>query len=147
MSSLSALTRAAFLASALAATAGLAACQNKEAAENDEIKKQLDQLVQTTKDLAGPVREIAGASKTNADAVKALAGRVDEMHKDLAAALAKQKRGALSLTLDVETTCDNDPQCVNTARALCNRINYPNAITSRFTPGVRPVLNALICFD
>ena len=78
---------------------------------------------------------------------RTLIARVDDMHKDVAGLLAKQKRGALALQLETETVCDNDAQCVNTARAVCNKINYPNAITARFTPGIRPVLNSLICFD
>lgn len=139
--------RTAFRAVALTAALLLAGCQNGQQNASEDMKKDLDQLVQTSKDMTAPVKEIAAGSKASTDALKALGAKLDEMHKDLAKALAQQKRGALYLALDVETLCENDEQCTNTARAVCNKINYPNAVTSRFTPGLRPVLNSVVCFD
>lgn len=126
----------------------LAGCNGSQTGQaNDETKKALDQIAQNTKDTATQTKDLAGSAKTSADDMKALSGRVDELQRSLSAALAKQKRGAIYLQLDVEATCENDEKCENTARAVCNRVNYPNAITSKFTPGVRPTLGSLVCFD
>lgn len=131
-----------------AATLLLGGCGNgQQQAQNDDLKKSLDQLVQTAKEMSPQVKEIANGSKATDDALKTLTNRIDEMHKDMALLLSKQKRGAVAVQLESETVCDNDAQCANTARAVCNRINYPNGITNRFTPGIRPSLNSLICFD
>lgn len=130
---------------ALLALGGCNASQPGQA--GDDMKKALDQIAQNTKDTSAQAKDLAGSAKTSSEDLKALSGRVDELQRSLSAALAKQKRGALYLQLDVEASCDNDEKCENTARAVCNRVNYPNAITSKFTPGVRPTLGSLVCFD
>lgn len=136
------------VALALASLLALAGCNGSQTAPaSDDMKKALDQIAQNTKDAAAQTKELAGSAKASSDDIKALSGRVDELQRSLSAALAKQKRGAIFLQLDVEATCDNDEKCENTARAVCNRVNYPNAITSKFTPGVRPTLGSLVCFD
>ena len=135
-------------ACAALAVAMLGACsQGQQGSSSDEMRKQLDQLVQTSKDTAAQTHELVNASKSTNEALKGLVDRVQSLEKSLSGALAQQKRGALLLTLEVDATCDNDEQCVNTARATCNRINYPNAVTLRFTPGIRPTLHSLVCFD
>ena len=132
----------------LAALLLLAGCNGSQTGQaNDEMKKALDQIAQNTKDTATQTKDLAGAAKTSGEDMKALTGRVDELQRSLSAALAKQKRGAIFLQLDVEASCENDEKCENTARAVCNRIAYPNAITSKFTPGLRPTLGSLVCFD
>lgn len=132
----------------LATLLALGGCNGSQTGQaNDDMKKALDQIAQNTKDTAAQLKDLAGSAKTSSDDMKGLSGRVDELQRSLSAALAKQKRGALYLQLDVEASCDNDEKCENTARAVCNRINYPNAITSKFTPGVRPTLGSLVCFD
>lgn len=130
---------------ALLALGGCNAGQPGQA--GDDMKKALDQIAQNTKDAAAQTRELVGSARTSSEDLKALSGRIDELQRSLSAALARQKRGALYLQLDVEASCDNDEKCENTARAVCNRINYPNAITSKFTPGLRPTLGSLVCFD
>lgn len=132
----------------LASLLALAGCNGSQTGTaNDDMKKALDQIAQNTKDTAAQTKDLAGSAKTSSDDIKALSGRVDELQRSLSAALAKQKRGAIYLQLDVEASCDNDEKCESTARAVCNRISYPNAITSKFTPGVRPTLGSLVCFD
>ena len=136
------------LLTAGAITLLLAGCSGgQKASSDDEMKKALDQLVQTSKEQVAQAKEGANAAKSTNDGVKALVERVGALEKSMATALAGQKRGAMVVTLDVDATCDNDEQCVNTARAMCNRINYPNAVTLRFTPGLRPSLHSLVCFD
>ena len=126
----------------------LAGCNGSQTGQaNDDMKKALDQIAQNTKDTAAQVKDLAGSAKTSSEDMKALSGRVDELQRSLSAALAKQKRGAIYLQLDVDASCENDEKCENTARAVCNRVNYPNAITSKFTPGIRPTLGSLVCFD
>ena len=126
----------------------LAGCNgNREPASNEDLKRGMDQLVQASKDQTSQLRDIASSDKTTADTVKLLTTRVESMERNLSVALSQQKRGALYLSLDVDASCDNDEQCMNTARGLCNKINYPNAITSKFTPGIRPTLHSLVCFD
>ena len=136
------------IALGLLALLALAGCNGSQTGQaGDDTKKALDQIAQNTKETAAQTRDLAGSAKTSSEDLRALSGRVDELQRSLSAALAKQKRGALYLQLDVEASCDNDEKCENTARAVCNRINYPNAITSKFTPGVRPTLGSLVCFD
>lgn len=126
----------------------LGGCNGSQTGQaGDDMKKALDQIAQNTKDTAAQTKDLAGSAKTSSEDMKGLSGRIDELQRSLSAALAKQKRGAIFLQLDVEASCDNDEKCENTARAVCNRINYPNAITSKFTPGVRPTLGSLVCFD
>ena len=125
----------------------LAGCNNQPANGNADAKRDLDQLVQTTKSLNDAVGGIASSSKATADDLRALGGRIDELQKSVTDALGRQKRAALYLALDSDAACDNDDSCANTARAICARINYPNALTSKYTPGVRPTLHALVCYD
>ena len=121
--------------------------QGDQKAQNEDLKKDLDQLVQASKQSAAQMGDLVNASKSTSDGVKILVERVQSLEKTLSGALAQQKRGALTLTLEVDSACENDEQCVNTARATCNRINYPNAVTLRFTPGIRPTLHSLVCYD
>ncbi len=133
-------------AALLGATFLLAGC-NQQPTANDDMKKDLDQLVAASKDLGQTAKDVANSTKATGDAVKALSGRLDKLEQMLEAGLAKQKRGALYLALDEDAACDNDESCINTARAICAKISYPNGITSKIIPGVRPALHALVCFD
>lgn len=139
------LTRSAAL---LLVISSLAACNGQQASsDNADTKKALDQLVQSSKDLNQTAKSAADSAKATSDDVKAMSGKIDELNKSLSASLAGQKRGALYLTLDEDAVCDNDQNCANTARAVCNKINYPNGLTSKFTAGLRPTLHALVCYD
>jgi PBP1b-binding outer membrane lipoprotein LpoB len=135
------------LAAMTALSFALSGCNQQQPAANDEMKKDLDQLVQGSKDIGQSAKDIANATKASAADIKALAARIESLEKSLSGELAKQKRGAIYLTLDADAACDNDEQCVNTARAVCNRINYPNGLTSKVNPGVRPTLHSLVCYD
>ena len=139
--------RLAACAALLLAPLVLAGCNQQQPAANDDMKKDLDQLVQASRDLLQTAKDNAASSKATSEDVKALSGRLDKLNQDVSAALAKQKRGALYLALDQDAACDNDDSCMNTARAICNRINYPNGLTSKVIPGVRPTLHALVCYD
>lgn len=125
----------------------LAGCNQQKPAANDEMKKDLDQLVQASKDLTQQAKDTATSSKATTEAVKALSDKLDALQKAVTGGFAGQKRGALAITLDSDTECKNDESCENTARAICNKINYPSAVTSKYTPGVRPTLHSLICYD
>ncbi len=78
----------------LASALGLAGCgDSKQQTSNDDMKKSLDQLVQQSKDMNTAMKDLAGGSKSSEDSLKTLIGRVDDMHKDIAGLLAKQRRG------------------------------------------------------
>lgn len=136
------------LVAAVTATLLLSACNEPKApAAGDDAKRSLDQLVEISREAAGSAKETAAQARSLLEEVRKLSTKVDGLEKAAASAEANRKRGAIVLALETETLCDNDAACTNTARAICNRISYPNAVAARFTPGNRPVLNSVVCFD
>jgi len=132
------------------ATLALAGCNaggSSSSQGNEDTRKALDALNANLAQISTQLRDGATANRATAEDVKTIAGRLAELQKAVSDGLANQKRGALYLRLDVEAPCENDDQCAATARSVCDRINYANGITSRFTPGPRPTLGALVCFD
>ena len=121
--------------------------QAQQPASNDAVKQSLDQLIQIERESAGSTKEAAGSAKSALEEIRKLTGRVEAIEKAMSSAASAQKRAAIYLPLEAETECDNDALCNNTARAVCNKVNYPNAVPSRYTPGTRPVLNSVVCFD
>lgn len=135
-------------AAALAILAVLSGCNpGTPPTASDETKRSLDQLVQVSREGSAADKETATATKGLLDEVRKLSGRIEALEKAVTAAESSRKRGAIALPIDTETTCDNDSTCANTARAVCNRVGYPKAIASRYTPATRPTLQAVVCFD
>lgn len=137
---------AAILALAAAAIV-LAGCNNRDSKTDDDLKRQLDQLVQVSRDQLAAEKDTGLSAKSALDELRKVSARLDEMEKLVREASTSQKRAAIYLPMEAETVCDNDASCTNTARAICNKISYPRAITSRYTPGTRPTLNSVVCFD
>ena len=132
----------------LALAVGLAACNpNSSPPPNDDLKRTLDQLVSIERETQGSVKEASGGAKAAVEQMRALTARVEALEKTLATTLSGQKRGAIYLPMEAETVCENDILCNNTARAVCGKVSYQNGVPSRYTPGTRPVLNAVVCFD
>ena len=137
---------AAFAALAAAALL-LAGCNNRDSKTDDDLKRQLDQLVQVSRDQLAAEKDAGMSSKSALDELRKVSARLDEMEKLVREASTSQKRAAIYLPMESDTVCDNDASCTNTARAICNKVSYPKGITSRYTPGTRPTLNAVVCFD
>lgn len=136
------------LLAVLGTAALLAACnKGQEPAANEELKRSLETLTRSAGESAAASKEAAGAGKGTAQEMRAVSGRIEALEKSLTKALAEQKRAAFAMTLANEVPCENDETCTATARAVCNRINYPNAMTLKYMPGVRPTLTSFVCFD
>lgn len=123
---------------------GLSSCNpNASTPPYNNLKLSLDQLVAIAQDIQASGKDVAASARSSAEQVRVLAARIEALEK----ALARQKRAALFLPLEAETVCENDALCTETARVICNKINYPNAVPSRFVPGNRPVLTSVVCYD
>lgn len=139
--------RPAAIVALTAAAILLAGCNSRDSKADDEQKRQLDQLVQVSRDQLAAEKATGMSAKSALDELRKVSARLDEMEKLVRETSTSQKRAAIYLPMETETVCDNDASCTNTARAICNKISYPKAITSRYTPGTRPTLNAVVCFD
>ena len=136
------------LVQAFGLVAALASCNERPPpAGNEELKRTLDQLVAIERDSLASIKESAGASRAAVEEIRKLTSRVEALDTSIRTTLGGEKRGAVHLPMEVETACDNDALCNATARAVCNRVNYPNGLPSKFTGGARPLLNSVVCFD
>ena len=96
------------LAAGFALALLLAGCNQQKQTANDDIKKDLDQLVQASKDQTEQAKDAAQSSKATADAMKGLSDKLDALQKAVTTGFSGQKRGALAITLDADTECKND---------------------------------------
>ena len=127
------------LAAALAGALLLSGCnQGQQPASNDAVKQGLDQLIQIERENAGSSKEAAGSARSALDEMRKLTARIEALEKTVSNGLSGQKRAAIYLPLEAEAVCDNDALCNNTARAVCNKVNYPNGNPVEIHPGHAP---------